>query len=64
MGDPSGDLGGSVGGRRLDKGSPEDSRKLSSAVDMSAPVQYGRATMVQVQVGVLVFACTVGAVEA
>ena len=63
MGDPSGDLGGSVEGRRLGNGSPEDSRKLSSAADMSAPVS-GRATMVQVQFGVLMFACTVDALEA
>ena len=63
MGHPSGDLGGSAGGRRLDKGSPEVSRKLSPAADMSAPVS-GRATMVQVQFGVLMFACTVGALEA
>ena len=63
MGDPSADLGWSAGGRRLDKGSPKDSRKLSPAADMSAPVS-GRATMVQVPFGVLMFACTVGALEA
>ena len=42
---------------------PKDSRKLSPAADMSAPVS-GRATMVQVPFGVLMFACTIGALEA
>ena len=63
MDDPSADLGLSVGGRRLDKGSPKDSRKLNSAADMSALVS-GRAAMVQVPFGVFMFACTVGALEA
>ena len=52
-----------MGGTRIDKGSPKDSRKLSPATDMSAPVS-GRATMVQVPFGVLMSACTIGALEA
>ena len=63
MGDPPAKLGCSVGNRRLDKGSPRDSRKLSPAADLSTPVS-GRATMVQVPFGLLIFACTVGALEA